>query len=245
VLPALTWQGRNPVDDDGDGLPDTLDAGGPIELTRPLAHGLPAGFADEAALLTFLDQAHLRYDLTTDVGLIDGVGPALAGHSGVVLAGTERWIPDSLGSALRSYVQRGGHLLSLGIDALRRGVTVAGGRALHPTSPRATDALGARPSRLVTGNRAPIKVLSDRLGIFSGTSGALRGYGSYEPIASVAPPAQILSAAGTTTSAPGIVGFRLGQGIVVYIGLPGFGSSLARNLDAQALVTRLWSVLSG
>ena len=43
VLPALTWQGHNPVDDNGDGLPDTLDAGVPIELDRPLADGLPAG----------------------------------------------------------------------------------------------------------------------------------------------------------------------------------------------------------
>ena len=87
VLPALTWQGQNVADDNGDGIPDTLDTGGPVSLARPLAAGLPAGFADEAAFLAYLDHAHLPYDLTTDLGLIDGVGPGLFGHAGVVFAG--------------------------------------------------------------------------------------------------------------------------------------------------------------
>ena len=245
VLPALTWQGQNPVDDDGDGLPNTLPDGGPIELERPLANGLPPGFADEAAFLSWLDRSHLRYDLTTDLGLIDGVGPGLAGHAGVVLAGAERWLPDSTSSALRSYVQRGGHLLSVGIDSLRRGVTVAGGRASAPTGPRRTDALGARRSSPVTRNRAPISVLNDGLDIFTGTSGSFRGYRSYQPIPSVAAPAQVASQAGATSATPSIVGYRLGQGIVVYIALGGFGTSLAHNLDAQALVRRLWGLLAG
>jgi hypothetical protein len=245
VLPALTWQGENPVDDDDDGVPNTLADGGPIELARPLVDGLPAGFASQAAFLSFLTRSGLRYDLTTDLGLIDGVGPRLAGHAGVVLAGTERWLPDPTGAALRSYVQGGGHLLSLGIDSLRRGVTVAGGRAIHPTVRRRTDALGARPEAVVTGNRDPIVVIRDALGIFSGTPGAWRGYPSYEPIPALAPPAEIASAAGASASAPSIVGYNLGRGIVVYIALPGFGSSLPRDLAAQQLVRRLWAVLSG
>ena len=68
VLPALTWQGLNPVDDDGDGVPDTLENGGPITLDRPLANGFPAGAVDEAGLLAYLDKTHRAYDLTTDVG---------------------------------------------------------------------------------------------------------------------------------------------------------------------------------
>src|SRR5207245_2386070 len=87
---------------------------------------------------------HLGYDLTTDLGLIDGIGPRLAGHAGVVLAGSERWVPDSLASALRSYVSSGGHLLSLGIDSLRRRVTIRGAKALDATPPASADALGAR-----------------------------------------------------------------------------------------------------
>ena len=41
VLPMLTWQGENPVDDTGGGFPVTLTTGGRIQLQRPLASGLP------------------------------------------------------------------------------------------------------------------------------------------------------------------------------------------------------------
>jgi len=44
VVPTASWQGVNPYDGDGDGLPDTLDRGGPAGLDRPFAgSGLPAG----------------------------------------------------------------------------------------------------------------------------------------------------------------------------------------------------------
>jgi hypothetical protein len=244
VLPALTWQGLNPSDDDGDGLPNTLAAGDPIRLARPLANGLPAGLGDEAALLAYLRKAGLHFDLTTDLGLITGSGPQLTGHAGVVLAGSERWLPDSLGSALSTYVEQGGHVLSLGVDSLRRSVTVSNGRALDPSGPHTTDALLARPGRVVSSAGTLILVDKDGLHIFSGTSNALRGYSSYEPIPAVAPPASIASAAGASSSQPSIIGYRLGRGIVIDIALPGFGASLARNFDAQQLIGRIWSVLS-
>ncbi len=243
VLPALTWQGQNPVDDPPqDGFPNTLDTGGPIQLDRVLANGLPPGFADEAAFLAYLDKAHLPYDLTTDLALIDGTGPKLAGHSGVVLAGSERWIPPSLAAELRTYVEDGGHLLSLGIDSLRRGVTINGNVALHPTAPTATDALSGRPGTLVTNNTDLITVIEDQLHIFSKTSGAFQGYSSFEPI-QVAPPGKLLSAAGNTNTTPSIVGYQLGRGDVVDIGLVGFGSSLAHNVDAKELIQTLWGLL--
>jgi hypothetical protein len=246
VLPALTWQGRNPVDDTGDGLPDTLDAGLPIELERPLADGLPAGFADEQALLLWLDRSHRSYDLTTDLGLIEGVGPALSGHRGVVLAGSVRWLSRSLGSALRAFVQGGGRLLSLGIDALRRGVTVRGAQALHPTAPTRADALGARLGPVVSQNKDLITVISDGMGVFTGTSGAFPGFGSYQQFSSVAPGLQVLSEAGTSPSTVSIVGFRRGRGDVIDIGLVGFGSSLARrNVNTEELMSRVWTVLGG
>jgi hypothetical protein len=242
VLPALTWQGQNPVDDDGDGMPNTLDAGLPIELARPLANGLPTGFSDEAAFLAYLDRSHLTYDLTTDLALIRGTGPPLAGHGAVVLAGSERWLPASLGSALHAYVQAGGHLLSLGIDSMLRGVTIQGTQALDPTVANSADPLGAHPGAIVTRSTDLITVIRDGLGIFSGTSGAFPGYKSFQPF-SVPAPAQIASGAGTSDTTPSIVGYKLGRGIVVNVGLVGFGSSLARNVDAQELVNRLWQVL--
>jgi len=44
---------------------------------------------DEAALLAYLDSAHLPYQLTSDVALIEGAGPSLAyGRGRFWLAGT-------------------------------------------------------------------------------------------------------------------------------------------------------------
>jgi FlgD Ig-like domain len=244
VLPALTWQGENPVDDPPrDGIPNTLAGGGPIQLARPLVGGLPAGFADQAAFLAYLDKAHLSYDLTTDLGLLGGVGPRLAGHAAIVLDGSMRWVPPSLGALLRSYVQNGGHLISIGTDSLLRGVTVTGATAEHPTAPAKADILGAQPGALVTGNRELITQIRDGLRIFSGTSAAFPGYSSFQSIRAIAPPGRILSEAGTANTTPAIVGYRLGNGTVVDIGLVGFGASLATHVDAKELVNRLWRVL--
>ncbi len=243
VLPALTWQGLNPVDDTGDGLPQTLAAGDAIELARPLAQGLPAGFADEAALLAFLDRSGVRYDLTTDIALIDGTAPNPSSYNAVVLAGSERWLPSSVTAGLRAYVRAGGHLLSLGIDSLRRSVTVQGGRALDPSPPAPADALGATLGPLSA--QSPLlslKVLRDQLRIFKGAAARLRGFASAQAIR---PSAPVLSAAGATGGAPSIVAYRLGKGIVLDVGLPGFGSALASDAGAQALLRRIWTTLTG
>jgi hypothetical protein len=244
VLPALTWQGLNPVDDDGDGIPNTLQDGGPVKLARPFADGLPAGIGQEAALLAYLARNHLRYDLTTDLALLDGSGPTLSGHAGLVLAGSERWVPPSLAASLRAYVQAGGHLLSLGIDSLRRSVTLSHGEALHPRAADPTDVLGARKGAIVTGNRDLILVEKDGLGLFSSTGGALGGYPVYEPITSISAPGKLSTSAGANPAAPTIVGYALARGIVVDIGLVDFAESLRRNVGAQELMTRLWSLLS-
>jgi FlgD Ig-like domain len=250
VLPMLTWQGENPVDDDHDGIPDTLENGGPVNLLRPLANGLPAGFGDEAALLAYLDTSHLAYDLTTDFALIAGSGPPMTRSRAVVLAGAERWVPSSFGASLRSFVQRGGRVLSLGIDSLRRGVTVRttplSAVALHPTGPTRYDVFGAGPGSLQTHNRDFILVLKDRLGIFSTTSAAFPGFSTFQPFESVAAPAgPIASAAGTSNSTATIIGFPRGRGVVIEIGLAGFGTSLVHgNTDTQELIRRLWTVLS-
>ena len=247
VLPALTWQGQNPVDDNGDGIPSTLDPGGPIRLARPLANGLPSGFPDEAALIAYLDRAHLPYDLTTDVALANGSAPKLTGHKAVVLAGTERWVPGSLSALLKAFVQNGGNVLSLGIDSLRRTVTLRSDQALQPSPVAATDIFGARPGAVIPRSGGLILVLHDGLGIFTTTSQAFPGFKSFQPItppdAAASAPS---SAAGTSDSNVSIVGFKVGRGTVVEVGLPGFGASLApsaHNVDAQELVRQLWTVL--
>jgi FlgD Ig-like domain/N,N-dimethylformamidase beta subunit-like, C-terminal len=244
VLPALTWQGLNPVDDDGDGVPDTLQNGDSIALHRPLANGFPAGAVDEAGLLAYLDKTHRTYDVTTDVGLVSGFGPTLQGHTGVILAGSLRWLPGSLASTLRAYVANGGHVVSIGTDSMLRSVTVAGQHALRPSKPAASDPLGAKPGAVVLHSSNLITVIRDGLGIFSQTSGAFPGFHDYQSISSVAAPGQVESEAGATTSAPSIVGYRLERGTVVDVGLIGFGSSLAHNVDAQELTNSLWKMLS-
>jgi hypothetical protein len=244
VLPALTWQGLNPVDDDGDGVPDTLENGDSIALDRPLANGYPAGAVDEAGLLAYLDKTHRTYDLTTDVGLVSGFGPTLQGHTGVILAGSLRWLPSSLASTLRAYVANGGHVVSIGTDSMLRSVAVAGQHALRPSKPAAADPFGAKPGAVVIHSSNLITVIRDGLGIFAQTSGAFPGFHNYQSIPSVAAPAQVASEAGATTSAPSIVGYRLERGTVVDIGLIGFGSALAHNVDAQELTNSLWKMLS-
>ena len=244
VLPALTWQGLNPMDDNGDGLPDTLSSGQTIELRRPYVDGLPAGFGDEAALLSYLDSSHHSYDLNTDLGLIDHVGPALAGHRLVILAGSEDWLPVSLLGALRSYVAAGGHVLSLGIGSLLRAVTISGGDARSPAAPSSTDALGARPRPVVRKNSEFIGVLIDGLGIFSSTSGVFSGFDSYQPFAPLVSGEAVASEAGVSSTSPSIIGYRLGRGAVVDVGLPGFASRLAHDLDAKELIDEVWTVLT-
>ena len=246
VLPALTWQGLNPVDDDGDGIPNTLTLGQPIRLARPLVNGLPAGFSSIVGLLADLRASGLRYALTTDLALAADSDPQTLrhGYSGLVLAGSERWLPASVGSALNTYVEQGGHILSLGIDALQRTVTIAGTQALDPSAPHAVDALLARPGPVRPVDGSLLLVDRDRLRIFSGSSQALTGFHTYQSFGPVQAPATLLSFAGVSPTSPAVIGYSLGRGDVVDVGLPGFGASLAHNVAAQELVSRVWSLLS-
>jgi len=222
-------------------LPKARPAWGPVTLTRPCANGMPAGVPDEAALLSYLGRVRRRYQLTTDVGLAQGVGPSLAGHPVVVLAGSERWITPSLSEALRAYVTAGGRVVSLGIDSLRRLVALRAGTAVHPGSPRATDVLGAAPGPLAA-NPGPISVLADPLGIFTRFHGSLPGFALYEPLRP--PPGAAASEAGPGSRRIAVAGYRLGRGVVVDIGLPGFASELAYEPAADGLLGSILSALS-
>lgn len=146
VLPMLTWQGQNPVDDSGDGLPDTLSAGDQISLARPLARGLPLGFRQDSALISYLTSQHYRYQLTTDIALAQGRGPSLTGYSGVVLAGSETWLPRSLVSVLERFVRGGGRVLSLGADSLTGSSQISG----FPSKP-----VAGAPKRISAGLFGP------------------------------------------------------------------------------------------
>jgi flagellar hook assembly protein FlgD len=240
VLPALTWQGENPVDDDDDGLPNTLTAGDTISLARPYAHGLPAGISGEAGLIAYLRSTGKPFSLTTDLALPSD----LDGYSGVVFAGSERWLPAQEGSALSTYVEQGGHIMSLGLDALRRSVTVSGQTASDPSAAHPTDDLLARPGQVHATHGSLLLADQDALGLFKGTGKTLTGFDHYQSFGPVQAPAKLQSAAGVSPSSPAVIGYSLGKGDVVDVGLPGFGSRLAHNVSAQALVNSAWTLLT-
>jgi hypothetical protein len=248
VLPATTWQGLNPVDDDGDGRPDTLGAGLAIRIGRPyVKSGLPAQLpTHEALLLARLDAEHHRYDLTTDVALARGTGPTLAGHRGVILAGDMRWIDAGVARALRGFVGAGGRLLSVGTQSLRRTVELTpGGRAIDPTTPTTRDLFGAR---LRPVERAPVSLVNvvDDIQLFAGTEGQFRGIDAFEQTIDVRGGAGAVAAAAATQDGRRqvIVASRLGKGLVIRPGLPDFSASLRTNADLAGFLERVWTLLS-
>ena len=192
VVPAISWLGVDKVDDDGDGLPDTLEAGGPVEWPRVLVgdQGLPATFADQTApLLVFLDRARIRYDLTSDIALARSRDPRATDREGVVLAGSLRWVPRTLARRLRRYVEDGGRLASFGTESLRRGVRVGPNRLTRPTQPTPTDPFGARLEPLTRpragepgGGPVPLTALADdpALGLLTGSDGVVDAFGRLE-----------------------------------------------------------------
>jgi hypothetical protein len=196
VVPALTWLGRDPVDDPPlrDGMPDTLDraGGGRVRWPRVFAgeDGLPAGFRGQVApLLRFLDRSRVRYDLTSDLDLALSSSPRASDRKAVLLAGTHRWVPRELARRLRRYVLDGGRVATFGAETLRRGVTIradgaeTAGELLRPTQPTAQDPFGAALGA-VRRTEGPVAVsqLAGDPGyeLFTGTDGTLEGFGALE-----------------------------------------------------------------
>jgi hypothetical protein len=250
VLPVMTWQGRNSVDDDGDGLPNLLDRGVGVKLDRVYAaDGLPAGFATrEAPLLAWLDRNHHRYDITTDVALAMNRGPRLQRHKGVILPSDVRWLPRALQQRLRRFVRDGGSLATFGIDSLRRQVSISPRRRLiDPTPAATTDLFGARlhqPEQLDPPSNVIVK--NDDIQFFAGTAGSFGPFSAIqeadslgsEPVASAVteePPASL----------PVIAASRLGRGLVFRFPLPELPAKAASgDPDIDALLNRTWTLLS-
>ena len=252
VLPATTWQGLNPVDDDGDGSPNTLSAGLPVRIGRPfvksgLPEQLPRG---EALLLAQLDREGHRYDLTTDVALARRAGPTLAGHRGVILAGDTRWLDAGVARSLRRFVRDGGRLLSVGTQSLRRTVTLTPrGRAIDPTLPTPRDLFGARLRPVERSGPAAQVTLTnvvDDVQLFAGTEGQFTGIESFEQTIDVRGGAAAIAAAAATQDGRRnvIVASRLGKGLVMRPGLPDFSASLRKNAELAGLLERMWTLLS-
>jgi hypothetical protein len=246
VLPALSWQGRNPVDDDGDGLPNTLDRGGPVKLSRPFAGaGLPSGFAVmEQPLLAFLTRAGLRYDITTDLALARR-GSALAQHRGVVLAGDPRWLTGELLARLRRYVSGGGRVLTLGTGSLRRTVGLSGDELVNPSAAHPDDAFGTRLDPVASRRVDLLAFRDDSIGLFAGTDGLLGGFDRFEAAASLGRDTRLLAGAGEEEGRPVVAAYQLGRGLVIRTGLPQWSERLAAgDPNVVAVTRRAWTLLS-
>jgi FlgD Ig-like domain len=244
VLPMLTWQGENPVDDTGDGVPSTLTDGDRISLERPFALGLPASFRQDADLISYLNSQDYHFQLTTDLALARGVGPSLVDHWGVALAGSETWLPSSLAGSLKAFAEHGGRVLSLGTDSLA-GTSVLSGYPADPSAsaPKTsdTDPFGAKHGPLTKTGGDLITELEDQLEILNAAP-AFSGFKAFEPIE---PPAGVkASLAGIADGAPAVAAFELGTGYVVEVGLPAFNSTLAADVDSQELLNRIWQLLA-
>jgi hypothetical protein len=243
VLPTITWQGLNPVDDDFDGFADTLAGARPVGLGRPFDKGrLPAGFWGRVApLLRFLDRRHLPYDLTTDVALAGADGSRLRSAAGVVFPGSERWLTPGVERALRAYVDGGGRVASFGMDALRRSVTLRGTSLRDPTAPRARNVLGedTKPFRSAAAALVPGE---DRLDIFGG-AGLSADFTLFERSRALERGARLLSTAGRQADERDLVAYRLGKGLVIRAGTPQWAGTLTSQPAVAAATLRIWKLL--
>jgi hypothetical protein len=249
VLPALTWQGLNAVDDDADGFADRLPSSRAVHVDRPFeGGGLPPRFnAEVSPLLRWLDRERLPYDLTTDLALARHEGPALGNAPGVAFAGSELWLPDELLKRLRDYVADGGRLAAFGADSFRRAVKLKGAVISDPTPRRREDALGER-TKVVRTSAAPLTVFDDSLRLFEGVSGFVGDFTVFETTSRLPASARRMTEAGRDAGQPAFVAFGLGRGMVVRAGTPQWARELnesALSIELPQVTKRIWKLLSG
>jgi hypothetical protein len=247
VVPAITWQGVNQVDDDNDGFPNTLGAGEDVDIGRPFAHGFaPAGLKDSIdPLLRFLAREKTPYDITTDLALAQGRDPGFIGHKGVLFVGDETWLPSQIDVALRNYVQNGGRVASFGTDAFRRQVGLAGNQLVNPSRPERFNVFGEQVDEARI-EQAPMAVNQpDTLGLFQDVANGVFGdFNYFEQSQRLVGGAQILSSAGRDPQHPAFIAYRLGKGIVVRSGSREWGPDLAGSVELTDVTRRVWSLLS-
>jgi hypothetical protein len=198
-------------------------------------------------VLAFLDHRHHGYDITTDAALATNAGPPaaqLAGHTGVLLLGDERWLPHGLQLRLRHFVLAGGRVASLGVDSLRRSVAISPQHELvDPTPPAPTDLFGERIGTLA-GPPVTLTQAADPLGLFQGGTGLFTGYAGAEQTLGVTGPGKIVAKAVTPDGRAVIVAMQLGKGLVVRPGLASLAAHLSTDPNAAALLARTWTLLS-
>jgi hypothetical protein len=248
VLPALTWQGLNRVDDDADGFEDRLPFARSVRLDRPFAGGgLPPRFdAEVSPLLRWLDRERLPYDLTTDLALARREGPALGNAPGVAFAGSELWVPEQLMDRLRDYVADGGRVALFGADSFKRTIELRDNVASNPSRARRVNAFGEQTQLLRT-SLAPLTVFEDGLGLFEGVSSFVGEFTVFEASRDLPRGGRRITAAGRDAGQPAFLALGLGGGIVLRAGTPQWARELeesALSLELPQVTKRIWRMLS-
>jgi N,N-dimethylformamidase beta subunit-like, C-terminal/FlgD Ig-like domain len=248
VLPAIVWQGLNPIDDDNDGFPNLLSAGDSVSLVNhPFASAAgPAGVAQQVGpLLRFLDRERLPYDITTDLALAQGQGPQLGKASGVLFPGDETWLTDKVDLALRSYVEKGGNVASFGNDSFRRIVELSPTELSAPTAPERVNVFGEETAQAHLPAAAPLVIQpAPKIPLFAGTDGIFGNFDQLEQNQRLVGGTQILAAAGRDPKHPAFVAYKLGNGTVVRVGTPQWASQLTTDTELTDVTRRIWTLLS-
>ncbi len=258
VLPALTWQGLNQLDDDGDGLPNALPSMAGESATRirsPRVFGsLPASWATSVEpALEWLVRHRKPFAITSDLALAlqDGPddrdsGPQLESYRGVLLVGEARWTTPQAAERLRRFVTDGGTVAVLDPASLHRSVELAGTpqrrRFESPGPFDPEDAFGI-VSRGAVRLDGPLENDEDQIDLFAGTDGRFDGYPTGWPAESLGDGDRVASAVDGSGNAV-IVAARLGRGLVIRTGLPTFAARLADDPDTSELMSSAWRRLS-
>lgn len=259
VLPQITWQGMNPLDDDGDGLVNVLqstagEAAARIRTSR-LFGTLPTSYAtDVAPVLEWLARERKRYEITTDLALAlqsgaddRSSGPQLEGRPGVLLVGEARWTTTAAAERLRAFVRKGGNVAVLDPAGLHRSVELGGrsprARRLESPGPfDPSDAFGV-VSRGAVRLAGPLENDRDEIGLFAGTDGRLEGFPTGWPAESLGDGEPVASAVDGDQHTV-IVASRLGDGLTIRTGLPTFAARLRSDSDTSELMSSVWRRLS-
>jgi FlgD Ig-like domain/N,N-dimethylformamidase beta subunit-like, C-terminal len=245
VVPVMSWLGTEQVDEDADGVINDFATGEAVSWPRVQPGGLPADLRENVMpLLRFLDAAHIRYDLTSDLDLALSRSPRASDRTGVLLAGSERWLPRAYARRLRAYVQDGGRVASIGTEALRRGVVLragaseTAGKLLRPTQQASQDVFGTK-LQPVRHESSPVTLTliggEPDYGLLEGFDGELGGFSDLEESD---PPSgdrgRLLAALGVETAPeqdsssdelppparPAVAATEIGDGVYIRVGLP-------------------------
>lgn len=256
VLSATTWQATNPVDSNDDGFADVLGPQRAVPRQRAYAQGgLPIGFGQvEAPLLDWLDRQGLDYDVTTDLDLMTGHGPRLAGRPAVFFPGSQLYLTPRLAQRLVAYVRRGGRVASLGVEAFRRTILVSPTTLRSSNRPARRDVFGERlvPVRADPPPTAAMVVSADRAGLFSdaGLAGGspFGNFGTAEELVAAAPDAHVLETAllgGLAAGRrPAFSVYRLGLGFLLRSGSREWNANLVADRQVGRIMREAWDRLS-